>query len=333
VIATYQFMSSGNSQTGVAYKKATIPLEVYSYLVSPVKEADFKLTLVSNLDFPALSEIFASFIQASAPNPEYYANPNALSFLLNDGAITTMIVAKNSSTKSLTADKIRIQGNDFDSLFLLMTELEQRMKQTSPNFKLEYKEELPFKDLFDVLTERKSIASNFLRVSEEMAEKTHELLLIQKRLLTRYKEKNNAALNNLDILLEASFNDLLAMSKESDKLQLLYRRNSQRVSISIRIILRLLKMSFPISEDGFQLLQMYLPVFVEPSVERIGWIEIMDLNIFYLLKNVLLGKEDSGAKEYAEVESVEVFKQHFVMLVNKLNQGLLANYKAPADEK
>lgn len=110
MIVTYEFMSSSNTQTGVAYKKVAIPLEVYSYLVAPVKEADFKLTLVSNMDFPALSEIFTAFIQASRPNEEYYANPNALSFLLNDGSITTMIVAKNSSTNTLSKTRSASKG-------------------------------------------------------------------------------------------------------------------------------------------------------------------------------------------------------------------------------
>jgi PTHB1 C-terminus len=95
--ATYDYMSGPSLQTGTSCLLVPISLQTYCYLVAPVKEADFKLTLEANAELPPLSEIFRDFIQETAPDAQYYANPNVLSFLLNEGSICTLIVAKSSS--------------------------------------------------------------------------------------------------------------------------------------------------------------------------------------------------------------------------------------------
>lgn len=97
VTATYDFMGGANLQTGNIYKSVPISLPAYCYLISPVKDADFKLTLEASSEIPALSTVFRTFIEETNPSKEYYDNPNVLSFLLNDGSISTLIVAKSSS--------------------------------------------------------------------------------------------------------------------------------------------------------------------------------------------------------------------------------------------
>ena len=91
-------MSGPSLQTGTSCLLVPISLQTYCYLVAPVKEADFKLTLEANSEVPPLNEIFKEFIEETSPDPQYFANPNVLSFLLNEGSICTLIVAKSSST-------------------------------------------------------------------------------------------------------------------------------------------------------------------------------------------------------------------------------------------
>jgi PTHB1 C-terminus len=228
--------------------------------------------------------------------------------------------------------KLRIQSNNFDTLYVIMTELIARMKRINPNFKLIYIEALPLKDLFDVVEERRSIAVSYNKVSADLQEQTNQLLFIQKRLLTRYKETNSASMNNLDLLLEAAVTDMIDTTRELEQLQLLYKKNSQKVAMSMKILNSLLAMRFPMSNDGVALLHKYLPTYVEPTVQDIGWVEIIDINIFYLLKNVLAGSNDQSVTAYPKIEDIEIFKKHFTLLIDKISKGLLANYKAPPEE-
>ena len=325
ITAIFEYYGGTTLQTGSAYKTMPLSLETYCYLVSPVKEADFKLTLEANMELPPLNEIFKDFIETTKPDPQYYSNPNALSFLLNEGSICTLILAKASN-------KLRVQGSNFDSLYLILNELISRRKVAVPGFRLQYNDSLPLKDLFDILDERKTIATDQKKVLEDLVSKTNQLLFIQKRLLARYKDNSASNLNNLDVLLEASVAELISLTKDSEKLGLFFKKNSQKVTISFKMLITLLSMRFPISEDGMALLNKYLPTYVESSVQEVGWVEIMDLNIFYLLKSVLLGKDDGSLTAYAPIDNLEVFQQHFTLLVDKISKGVLANYKFPKEE-
>jgi hypothetical protein len=93
----------------------------------------------------------------------------------------------------------------------------------------------------------------------------------------------------------------------------------------------LLGMRFNISDDGMQLLQKYLPSQVEPAYQEVGWVEIVDTHIFYLLRNVLMGKEEVASTAYNKVDSLQTFQQHFTLLVDKISKGLLENYRAPKE--
>lgn len=213
-----------------------------------------------------------------------------------------------------------------------MSELESRMRLVQPSFKLSYNDALPLKDLFDVVEERRNIAASYTKVSGDIQQQTNQLLFIQKRLLSRYKEKNAATMNNLDLLLEAAVSDLISTTKELEDLQLHYKKNSQRLSISFKMLLSLITMRFPMSPDGISLLNKYLPTYVENSVEEIGWVEIIDFNIFYLLKNVLGGATDQPTTGYVKIEDLEVFKKHVTLLIDKISKGVLTNYKAAKED-
>lgn len=95
--ATYDYMAGPALQTGTSSLLVPISLQTYCYLVAPVKEADFKLTVEASSEVAPLNDLFRDFIEETAPDSQYYANPNVLSFLLNEGSVCTLIVAKNSS--------------------------------------------------------------------------------------------------------------------------------------------------------------------------------------------------------------------------------------------
>lgn len=110
ITATYDFMGSANMQTGNIYKSVPVSLPAYCYLISPVKDADFKLTLEASTEIPSLSTVFKTFIEETNASKEYYENPNVLSFLLNDGSISTLIVAKSSSRQWCKARQVESTG-------------------------------------------------------------------------------------------------------------------------------------------------------------------------------------------------------------------------------
>lgn len=102
ISAVFEYSGGSNTVTGISTIKAPLTLETYCYLIAPVKEADFKATLESSAEIPPLPDLFEDFISATKPDPQYYANPLVLSFLLNEGSICTLILSKAGSRNSLT---------------------------------------------------------------------------------------------------------------------------------------------------------------------------------------------------------------------------------------
>lgn len=80
------------------------------------------------------------------------------------------------------------------------------------------------------------------------------------------------------------------LSQQTENLQNLLTSNSQKVSSSLKLILILLKLKCPISDDGFKLLQLYVDTEVENRRQDIGWMDITHANITHLIQNTLLGK-------------------------------------------
>jgi hypothetical protein len=52
----------------------------------------------------------------------------------------------------------------------------------------------------------------------------------------------------------------------------------------------------------------YIPIDVEERKQEIGWLEICDTNIFYLIKAVLLKTDSSSVFTYKKVENVNTFE-------------------------
>ena len=87
------------------------------------------------------------------------------------------------------------------------------------------------------------------------------------------------------------FDELTALTKEVEALQVFLVSNSQKVSSSLKLILQLLKMKGPISEDGFKLVSQYIDTEVNTRREEIDWIDKTQANITFFIQSVLLGKQ------------------------------------------
>lgn len=56
-------------------------------------------------------------------------------------------------------------------------------------------------------------------MKQKLEKKTTEFTTIQRRLLTRFKEKNPAPLNNLDLLLQKSYDDTIGLANKYEHIQ------------------------------------------------------------------------------------------------------------------
>lgn len=109
--------------------------------------------------------------------------------------------------------------------------------------------------------------------------------------------------------------------------------NSQKVTSSLKLILLLLKIKFPISKDGFKLLEMYIDTEVETRAQEIGWIDITYANITFFIQTVLLGKQPNMNAKYDRLDDLDMFNKRFTKLIDNISAGVLHDFKMESLEK
>jgi hypothetical protein len=55
---------------------------------------------------------------------------------------------------------------------------------------------------------------NLLRIASELNDRAHQFRVVEKRLLVRFKDRNPAPLNNLDLLLRSTHEQLIALGNK-----------------------------------------------------------------------------------------------------------------------
>ena len=56
---------------------------------------------------------------------------------------------------------------------------------------------------------------NLLRAASELNDRAHQYRLVEKRLLVRFKDRNPAPLNNLDVLLQSTHEQLITLGNKA----------------------------------------------------------------------------------------------------------------------
>jgi Bardet-Biedl syndrome 9 protein len=117
--------------------------------------------------------------------------------------------------------KVRIQAPEFASLWFLTQAFTRRLAELygSEQVEITYPDAIPLNELFSVVDEHVGCRGEILRLKKTLDDRSYQFRLIQKRLLNRFKDKNPTPLNNLDFLLNHTYQQLLEAATTSQALQ------------------------------------------------------------------------------------------------------------------
>lgn len=109
-----------------------------------------------------------------------------------------------------------------------------------------------------------------VKYRELLDQKALQFRAIQRRLLTRFKDKTPAPLAYLDTLLEGTFRQLLAIAEHAENNKKTLYRASTNLSSSTRLLTYLIKLSCDLSEDDYSILQSVLTPEIIDSVDHVS---------------------------------------------------------------
>ena len=283
---------------------STFPLPLFQIATqfSIQKEADFKITLAAKEPLDSLLSLFQEFTNKS---------PNAITIKYFDDSHATAILGKSG-------ERCRIQSSHFHSLWPLTEEFVSRVGQEN----LLYDDPLPLQDFFAMIDSHFSARKQVKTQEEELAKLTEQYTAIQKRLLVRFKDKNPAALNNLDYLLQLVHSQIAQAADNLEISQYELISSAQRLSCSVSLILLLLKFRFSLDDTNMEILKNCLSNHIQNY--QTGWEETTNAAVTYLLRTKLAKNTKESSASQADLlfpSNTDKLRKHITILFDRISKG------------
>ncbi|TRY97356.1 hypothetical protein DNTS_031697 [Danionella cerebrum] len=192
---------SYSSATGiprVSQCKFSLPLRLVCYPSSAIKNAKYKITVDTNKPPINLYEVFPDFSEKSDNN-----DTSALGFQLITGSRVLVLASK-------TSQRYRIQSESFEDIWLVAKELVQRFDKHFASlgvkdFRNSFTGPIPLPEYFEIVDHHFELRVNAQKYQDLLSERAVQFRAIQRRLLTRFKDKTPGPLQNLDSLMEGTY--------------------------------------------------------------------------------------------------------------------------------
>ncbi|XP_024592754.1 protein PTHB1, partial [Neophocaena asiaeorientalis asiaeorientalis] len=182
----------------VSQCKFRLPLKLICLPGQPSKTASHKLTIDTNKSPVSLLSLFPGFANQSEDD-----QVNVMGFRFLGGSRVTLLASK-------TSQRYRIQSEQFEDLWLITNELIIRLqeyfeKQGIKDFACSFSGSMPLQEYFELIDHHFELRINGEKLEELLSERAVQFRAIQRRLLTRFKDKTPAPLQHLDTLLDGTY--------------------------------------------------------------------------------------------------------------------------------
>jgi Bardet-Biedl syndrome 9 protein len=325
VLATASYYS-GNNEPRTTVVEFRLPFALVAKLIQPVKSATYKLQLDCNRQPPALQTLFQDMLsQPHVPSSFGQGMSNLVSVQYVSGTEATVLVSKQ-------ACRFTVQASEFASLWVLTQELSLRLAQfyeTQENgqsddpFTISYQDSLPLHDYFALMDDHFTFRKHLEELRADLADRTQQYRVIQKRLLVRFKDRNPSPLNHLDALLALSFEQTVQLTEAIDDVERALRQVSCHLSAATELVLLLIRFRFELDEDNFKVLRLHLSPEIFDTVDQ-GWEEQVDASLMHLLRTSLArnAKDRSSLPPPMKVpQDTLKLKKRITSVVDRLANG------------
>ncbi|XP_064431142.1 protein PTHB1 isoform X3 [Mirounga angustirostris] len=328
--------------------KFRLPLKLICLPGQPSKTASHKLTIDTNKSPVSLLSLFPGFANQSEDD-----QVNVMGFHFLGGSRVTLLASK-------TSQRYRIQSEQFEDLWLITNELIIRLqeyfeKQGIKDFACSFSGSMPLQEYFELIDHHFELRINGEKLEELLSERAVQFRAIQRRLLTRFKDKTPAPLQHLDTLLDGTYKQVIALAdaveENQDNLFQSFAKLRSATQLVILLIglwqklspdqVAILEAAFlPLQQDTQELVRTHKPavvtaIIIDKSVVlgrshmaimfSKGWEETVDAAISHLLKTCL----SKSSKEQALNLSSQLnmpkdtsrLKKHITLLCDRLAKG------------
>lgn len=299
----------------IASAHIKLPLKLIVRPVLPVKNATHKITLDTNKPPVNLNDLFPDLLGENAGG-----QGAALGFQYIGGPVVTVLASK-------TSNRYRLQCDLFEGLWYVVRELVSRLtghfKSKGGGFSVYFSGQVPLNEYFDLIENHFEHRINTVSCKEMLDQRAAQFRAIQRRLLTRFKDKTPAPLQNLDTLLEGTYRQLIHLADTIQDTNLGLEIASSALSCGTNLFNYIMKLWTNMSDKEYEVLQSSIsPIIVD--TQEVGWEETVDAAVTHLLRTTLAksAKDQTLNPQPLKLpEDTSKVKKHIALLCDKLSKG------------
>ncbi|XP_069318428.1 protein PTHB1 isoform X8 [Eulemur rufifrons] len=310
---TFEFMSIPR----VIQCKFRLPLKLICLPGQPSKTASHKITIDTNKSPVSLLSLFPGFANQSDDD-----QVNIMGFRFLGGSRVTLLASK-------TSQRYRIQSEQFEDLWLITNELILRLqqyfeKQGIKDFACSFSGSMPLQEYFELIDHHFELRINGEKLEELLSERAVQFRAIQRRLLTRFKDKTPAPLQHLDTLLDGTYKQVIALADALEENQDNLFQSFTRLKSATHLMILLIGLWQKLSADQTAILEAaFLPL--QEDTQALGWEETVDAAISHLLKTCLSKSSKEQALNFSSQLNIPKdtsrLKKHITLLCDRLAKG------------
>uniref|UniRef100_A0AAX7U3L8 Bardet-Biedl syndrome 9 n=1 Tax=Astatotilapia calliptera TaxID=8154 RepID=A0AAX7U3L8_ASTCA len=317
---------SYSSPTGVPkvlQSRFNLPPSLVCVACPPPKATKFKITVDTNQPPVDLSSIFRGN-KFSAKSED--KDGNSLAFQLLSGAKVTVLASK-------TSQRYRIQSDSFEDMWLVVKELVHRFDQHFSklgikDFKKSFSGPLPLEEYFLSVDKHFQLRVSAQKYQDLLSERAVQFRAIQRRLLTRFKDKTPAPLQNLDTLMDATYSQVMALAEAAEENRALLEEAFVRLRSATHLLVLLLSLWQGLTPDQTSILEATLLPLLQDT-PQLGWEESCDAAVSHLLRTCLSQNPKDQATSLAQTggsvlglpSDTARLKKHITLLCERIGKG------------
>ncbi|XP_058533958.1 protein PTHB1 isoform X2 [Ochotona princeps] len=297
--------------------KFRLPLKLICQPGQPSKTASHKLTIDTNKPPVSLLSLFPGFANQSDDD-----QVNVMGFRFLGGSRVTLLASK-------TSQRYRIQSEQFEDLWLITNELIHRLqehfeKQGIKDFACSFSGCMPLQEYFELIDHHFELRKNAEKLEELLSERAVQFRAIQRRLLTRFKDKTPAPLQHLDTLLDGTYKQVVALADAIEENHGNLSQLFTRLKSATHLMILLIGLWQKLSADQMAILEAaFLPL--QEDTQELGWEETADAAISHLLKTCLSKSSKEQAVNLSSqldpAKDTSRLKKHITLLCDRLAKG------------
>uniref|UniRef100_A0A672MEK3 Bardet-Biedl syndrome 9 n=1 Tax=Sinocyclocheilus grahami TaxID=75366 RepID=A0A672MEK3_SINGR len=298
-----QFVLDSIGIPRVSQCKFNLPLRLVCYPSSAIKNAKYKITVDTNKPPVNLSEVF----------------PGRLSVVLY--VFHFLIIAPT---------RYRIQSESFEDIWLVAKELVQRFDRHFASlgvkdFRNSFTGPIPLPEFFETVDHHFELRVNAQKYQDLLSERAVQFRAIQRRLLTRFKDKTPGPLQNLDTLMEGTYRQVIALADAAEDNRERLIQAFTRLRSATHLLILLLSLWQGLSSEQTAILEATLLPLLQDT-PQLGWEESVDAAVSHLLKTCLSRSPKDQAISLSTglltiPKDTSRLKKHITLLCDRLGKG------------